>query len=165
MDAASRVSPCKGCGARHHSMRIAAEIEWRPGLPIATWVFAGRGGGGFGARLRIEWGLRFDRHDARRGSPVTRLQDAGRGACSGEAGGGISKRMMSSTKDNVRRPSRHRASWRRRRAREKMGDRFGNDKSVMCSRCVLSLSVLPLVLETIKTVEASLFGFSKSVWI
>ena len=73
MDAVSRVSPCKGFGARHHSMRIAAEIEWRPGLPIATWVFAGRGGGGFGARWRIEWRLGFERHDARRGSLGTRL--------------------------------------------------------------------------------------------
>ena len=132
MDAASRASPCKGFGARHHNMRIAAEIEWRPGLPIATWVFAGRGGGGFGARSRIEWGLGFDRHDARRGSPATRLQDAGRGACSGEAGGGISKRMMSSTKGNVRRPRRHKASCRRMRAREKMaiGSLFGLSKSI-----------------------------------
>ena len=66
-------------------------------------------------------------------------KDAGRGSGSGEAGGGISKRMMSSTKDNVRRPSRHRASWRRRRAREKMGDRFGNDKSVVAPEACPSL--------------------------
>ena len=44
-----------------------------------------------------------------------------------------------------------------------MGDRFGNDKSVIYSRDVLSLCVLPLVLETIKTFEASLFGLSKSI--
>ncbi len=48
-DTASRVSTGEGFGARHHSMRIAAEIVWRPGLPTTRWVFGGRGGGGFGA--------------------------------------------------------------------------------------------------------------------
>jgi len=47
-------------------------------------------------------------------------KDAGRGSGSEEAGGGISTRMMSSTKGNVRRPRRHKASCRRMRAREKM---------------------------------------------
>ena len=74
MDTVSRVSTGEGFGARHHSMCIAAEIDWRPGLPTATWVFAGRGGGGFGVRWLIEWRLGFDRHEARRGNLDTRLQ-------------------------------------------------------------------------------------------
>ena len=66
----------------------------------------------------------------------------GRGAGSGETEGGSSKRIMSSAKAIVRRPSRHRASWRRKRSREKMGDRFGNDKSVIVLEVMMMMMYL-----------------------